>query len=722
MRKYFILLLILLAACSSDQNVPTGLMIEFIRQPEQIKVLDSKPEFSWIVPTEVKYQKAFQIQVASSKSKLENTEADIWDSGKITSKRSVEVEYDGSELKDNTTYHWRVKIWDHQDNETDYSTIQSFTTGKLSNYATTKNSFQSNLIGPVKFIKTGNSHYFIDFGKDAFGTLLLHDIKPSFADTIIIHLGENANGNRVDRDPQGSIRYQKATLLLEPGKSEYQVTLSTNKRNTSGAAIRLPDSIGVIMPFRYCEIENCKIDLKAENIQQKSYTYYFDDSESYFESSDTILNQVWDLCKYSIKATSFTGLYVDGDRERIPYEADAYINQLGHYYTDREYSMARVTNEYFIDHPTWPTEWILHTVPMFYYDFMFTGNIESAKHYYEELKQKTLISLEREDGLISSQKVTDEIMTQIGFSDSNAMIRDIVDWPPGQKDTGWELARPEGERDGYEFGSINTVVNSFHYQNLKLMAELAGYLGKTEDSKYFSERAEKVKSSINEKLLNKEKGIYTDGEVSQHSSLHANMFPLAFDIVPIEFKNSVVEFIKSRGMACSVYGAQYLLEGLLSAGEDEYALSLMTATHDRSWWNMISSGSTITMEAWDMKYKPNSDWNHAWGAAPANIIPGYLWGIKPIKPGFSSAEIKPQLEDLQTSKIIVPTIRGSIKAEYQNKGDSKELIIWIPGNMECEFDLTHEESFNIIYLNEKEIEQRNKKFALDPGFNKITIR
>lgn len=719
MKKYFGLILLLLVACSSDNNKPTGLMVEFICQPEQTKILDSKPEFSWIVPDKIKYQSAFQIQVASSKSKLEKNDADIWDSKKVNSKNSVEVEYGGSELKNNNNYHWRVRIWDTQNNVTDFSSIQSFTTGELNNYATTKNSFQSNLIRPVKFIKTGDSNYFIDFGKDAFGTILFLDIKPSVADSMIIHFGENAIGNKVDRDPQGSIRYEKATLLLEPGKSEYRVNLPVNKRNTSGAAVLLPDSMGVILPFRYCEIENCNLDLKAENLRQKSYTYYFDDSESYFESSDTILNQVWDLCKYSIKATSFAGLYVDGDRERIPYEADAYINQLGHYYTDREYSMGRVTNEYFIDHPTWPTEWILHTVPMFYYDFMFTGNIESVKHYYEELKQKTLMSLAREDGLISSQKVTDKIMSQIGFSDSQARIRDIVDWPPGQKDTGWKLARPEGERDGYEFGPINTVVNSFHYQNLKLMAKLADYLEKTEDSKFFSERAAKVKSSINEKLLNKAKGVYTDGESSQHSSLHANMFPLAFDIVPQENLESVLDFIESRGMACSVYGAQYLLEGLFLAGRTEYAFSLLTATHDRSWWNMIKSGSTIAMEAWDMKYKPNSDWNHAWGAAPANIIPGYLWGIKPTKPGYSSAEIKPQLNKLKISKIIVPTIRGSIKAEYLNNGDSKEFIVWIPGNMECEFNLTNV-TFSNVYLNDKEIVQNKGKFALHPGYNKIT--
>jgi len=138
-------------------------------------------------------------------------------------------------------------------------------------------------------------------------------------------------------------------------------------------------------------------------------------------------------------------------------------------------------------------------------------------------------------------------------------------------------------------------------------------------------------------------------------------------------------------MACSVYAAQYLLEGLYNAGEDEYAAGLLTATHDRSWWNMIKSGSTITMEAWDMKYKPNSDWNHAWGAAPANIIPRYMWGIQPAEPGFAKAIIRPRLGRLKHSKITVPTIRGPISAEFREIGSSREYLISIPGNMKCDF-------------------------------------
>jgi hypothetical protein len=295
-------------------------------------------------------------------------------------------------------------------------------------------------------------------------------------------------------------------------------------------------------------------------------------------------------------------------------------------------------------------------------------------------------------------------MTSLGFSNPKERIRDIVDWPPAQKDTGWKLYGPNGERDGYDLVEINTVVNAFYYRNLILMSKISGILGKTTDSEFYRKEAEKVKKSINEKLLDREKGIYTDGENSVHSSLHANMMALAFDLVPAENLKAVIDFIRSRGMACSVYGSQYLLEGLYRAGEAGYAFSLLTSTNDRSWWNMIRTGSTITMEAWDMKYKPNSDWNHAWGAAPANIIPGYMWGISPAEPGFARCIIMPQLGNLKYSKIKVPTIRGFIEAEFRDTGMLKEYIFTIPGNILCDF-----------------VNPDGKIIKLLPGLNKINI-
>jgi alpha-L-rhamnosidase len=67
----------------------------------------------------------------------------------------------------------------------------------------------------------------------------------------------------------------------------------------------------------------------------------------------------------------------------------------------------------------------------------------------------------------------------------------------------------------------------------------------------------------------------------------------------------------------------------------------MTASGDRSWGHMVNSGTTITWEAWDSRYKPNQDWNHAWGAAPANLLPRFVLGVQPLTPGWKQALVRP---------------------------------------------------------------------------------
>lgn len=561
------------------------------------------------------------------------------------------------------------------------------------------------LLEPKHIVKIANHHFFIDFGQDAFGTLVL-TFKTKQRDTLIIQLGEKISSpQKIDQNPGGSIRYQKLKVVNVPVLKQYCVQLPADKRNTGPKAIALPDSVGVIMPFRYVEIENLDVPITEVNIRQKVYHDKFDDSASAFMSSDTLLNQIWSLCKNTIKATSFAGVYIDGDRERIPYEADAYINQLGHYCVDNEYLMAERTNEYFIKHPTWPTEWILHTVLLFYNDYLYTGNKSLLSKYYDDLKKRTLVALEREDGLISSKSplMTNEFLKSIN---SKEKLKDIVDWP-------------KSERDNYDMVEINTVVNSFHFMNLKLMAEISGCLGKEDDSIFFYKKSQLVKKSINEKLFDADKGIYVDGENSVHFSLHGNMFPLVFGLVPEKNVVSVVNFIKSKGMSCSVYGAQYLLEALYQQGEEDYALNLLTSTTDRSWWNMIKSGSTMTLEAWDKKYKPNLDWNHAWGTAPINIITRYMWGITPAAPGFTSVRIEPQLSHLSYSKIKVPTIKGAIKADYSVKGNHKIYLIELPKDTKGKFILSKDSPK--IRINRKKVKPNNHVIILCSGLNKIKI-
>ena len=216
-----------------------------------------------------------------------------------------------------------------------------------------------------------------------------------------------------------------------------------------------------------------------------------------------------------------------------------------------------------------------------------------------------------------------------------------------------------------------------------------------------------------------------DGIGTNHASLHANMFPLAFGLVPEKQIDGVLKFIRSRGMACSVYGSQFLLDAIYDANDPEYGLQLLTSTGERSWYNMIQVGSTITLEAWDNKYKPNQDWNHAWGAAPANLIPRKLMGIEPLEPGFRKISIKPQPGPLKSAEIKHPTIRGDVTVSFTNNpGQSFRLEVDIPANTTAEIYLPFYTGSQTIYINgqsAKYIQKGNFSVMEDVGSGKWTF-
>ena len=510
---------------------------------------------------------------------------------------------------------------------------------------------EQSVIPPTTVRALEKGHYFIDFGRDAFAGLKVTVSTPPEGATVVVHMGEALAGPQaINRNPGGSIRYHRAELKVTAGRDTYTVPL------TKADDRRMPAGIGSVMPFRYVEVEGCPSVIDQDTVCQVMAHYPFNDAAATFVSSNRRLNEVWELCHYTMKATSFCGVFVDGDRERTPYEADAYINQLGYYCCDREYTIARYSHEYLLSHPTWPTEWKQHSILMAWADYQYTGDSRSlAAHYQQLVDEKLLTQAARADGLLDTKK-----------------LRDIVDWPAA-------------ERDGYKLMPVNTVVNAFHYRTLVCMGDIAQALGKPEDAARFRRQAERVKTAFNDKLFDAKTGRYVDGEGTEHSSLHANMFALAFGLVPEERRPRVVEFVKSRGMACSVYGAQYLLEALFEAGQADHAMALMTADTDRSWTHMIHDvGTTMTLEAWDNKYKPNQDWNHAWGAAPANILPRKLMGVEPTEAGFGKVRIRPQTGSLEWAKLDLPTIRGSIHVDFQSSPTRFVLNVRLPANMTAE--------------------------------------
>ena len=515
-------------------------------------------------------------------------------------------------------------------------------------------------VAPAEVRVNASGHTLVDFGRDAIGWL---EVSGEEEGRYEIRIGEllNARGEVTNEYPKSTIRFHRIAGMKKRGV--HRIPLKPDWLNLRGhdpkaPAILLPEKYGIVTAFRYAEVvEGPKMEFR-----QMALNYPIDMGKSDFTCSDTDLVRVYGMCKYSMLATSFCGIYVDGDRERTPYEADAYINQLSHYAIDDDCSLARKSHEWLMDHPTWPTEYKQISIKIAWADWMWTGDTRSLAKFYGRLSSEKLMD--------RYARASDGLLETGGERNKGAKpgASDIVDWPPSS-------------RDGFEFMPVNAVVNAFYHKNLLELADIARALGKEDDASRFAARAKQVAAAYQRAFFDEATGLYVDGEGSRHSSQHANIAALAFGLVPDDRVAGVLAFLERKGMACSVYFAQFLLEALCTHGRADLAVKLMSAKGPRGWVGMMDFGSTISMEAWTVADKPNLDLNHAWGAAPLNIIARYIVGVTPLEPGFRKVAIRPQPGGLKHLKAKIPTVAGTVEVEVA--GD--RLSFFSPTPVEATF-------------------------------------
>ncbi|GAB4038924.1 hypothetical protein GCM10028809_58590 [Spirosoma gilvum] len=707
----------------SQHGVPVATDLnEAAKQPEKYqfaRITSKQPSFSWELDRQAPQQSAYRILVASSPTLLVPGKADYWDSNRQAA-RQTRATYAGKPLMAGSVYYWTVQASYAKGQTTSFAQPASFYYGepdpaeRFTHYPLVAEPQK-----PKSIHKTSPGTYFLDFGKDALCQLTLRLDSPA-NDTVWVEVGEAIAAPYTIHTKAGQrIRYLKTALAVKKGSHTYKIDWPIDAKRNSRDPVLMPDYIGEVYPFRYVTVSNVKGPFDQSSVERTMVHYPFDETMSSFTSSDTVLNQIWDLCKYSIKATSFTGYYVDGDRERIPYEADALINQLSHYAVDAEYSMARRSMTYLLYHPTWPTEWSLQNVLIAWNDYLYTGDDRLLQTYYPELQKKILMPLAGPNGLISTRtnKQTDDFLTSIHITklfDGRRGLHDIVDWPQNGEYISSEKEH-KGETDGFVFTTYNSVINAYYYRNLVLMQQIAEALHKPNDAAFYKTKAQEVYSAFRTVFRDGKTGLIKDGDETTHSSLHANMFALAFGLVPAEDVKAVREFIKSRRMACSVYGSQFLMDALYDSGMGDYAFDLMTATTQRSWYNMIRVGSTISMEAWDIAFKPNLDLSHAWGAAPANLIVRKLMGVEPLTPGFETFQIKPQPGHLTQATATIPTIKGAVTVAMKKTATAETMSISVPGGSKATVYMPQSLEKTSLYLDGKLIrkEAQNGFFVVN---------
>ena len=386
-----------------------------------------------------------------------------------------------------------------------------------------------------------------------------------------------------------------------------------------------------------------------------------------------MLNQVWDLCKNTVKVTSLDTTTDSNTREKLPYEADGFITGGTRHAMQRDSTWQRHSSKHNIRNPTWPTEWRQIMSLMAFEDYMQSGSLSVAGELYSTILENTMINC------------VNPKTNLIDFTNCSRgnNVRDIVDWPTDA-------------RDGYQMTDINTVINAYFVACMKAMATLAGAMGNGPDALRFEKQGNATSAAMQSLMFDNKTGLFTDtvkGAAShatasaEHSAWHAQVFSMWAGVAPSSTWPGLIAFLKTKaqnvGVTGSVYAAYAYYLALYEADYDHgnFALQMLTTCAGNSYCHMILQGATATMEAWTRGEKDNLSWSHPWASAPGTAIPRGFMGITTTGPGYKTFQVKPQPGSVTEASISLPTAAGMIKASFdQVVGKSFALDLSPPAN------------------------------------------
>jgi alpha-L-rhamnosidase len=235
--------------------------------------------------------------------------------------------------------------------------------------------------------------------------------------------------------------------------------------------------------------------------------------------------------------------------------------------------------------------------------------------------------------------------------------------------------------------SAEFIGTAYFYYELKLMQKFALLLGKTADAEGFSKTAEIVKNAFNQKFSISDEVIYSNNTCT------ANILALAFDLVPAENKEKIVDNLLQKivsendgHIGNGLIGGQWLMRTLTQNGHDDVAYKLATQNTYPSWGYMVEKGATTIWELWngDTGDPGMNSGNHVMLLGDL-IIWCYedLAGIKPDpeNPGFKHIIMNPSISgELTNVDASYNSIYGKIKSNWKLENGEFFWNVTIPAN------------------------------------------
>jgi alpha-L-rhamnosidase len=301
----------------------------------------------------------------------------------------------------------------------------------------------------------------------------------------------------------------------------------------------------------------------------------------------------------------------------------------------------------FRDSPEWGSAFVL--VPWQQYEW--TGDPDLLRRHYAGMKRYVdYLATKAADGIVSH-----------GLGD----WYDIGPKPPGEA----------------QLTPKALTATAFYYADTVVLAKTAAILGRPEEARVFTTRAEAVKAAFNARFFNPASGVYASGsQASQSIALVMGLVPPGREAAVLD---ALVKDIRSRGGALTAgdVGFRYLLRALADGGRSDVVYDMNSRSDKPGYGFQLKAGATSLTEAWDADR--SSSQNHF---MLGHIIEWFYRDVAgiggdPEGPGFKKILIRPQpVGGLTWARGAIETVRGRIETEWRIEGKRFRLTVSVPPN------------------------------------------
>jgi alpha-L-rhamnosidase len=514
---------------------------------------------------------------------------------------------------------------------------------------------------PVQVYKVSPAHieqrefgYFLDFGQELSGAIAIQ-AKGQSGEQVEIRCGEE---------------------LAEDGSVRYEMRCNCTYRDLwilSGGDDTL--EWWDYKAFRYVEIHARPETLAGEHIQAIVRHYPVPQQSAALQTDHELLDAIWTICRNGV-VYGTQDYYTDcPTREKGGYLGDNTVTGPSHFYVTGDLRLYRKTlKDFALTSRICPG--LMAVTPGNYMQEIADYSLQwplQVLQYYQHSGDEAFVA----EMLPYAEGLVDYFMR---YANRDGLLCDVtekwnlVDWPLGM-------------RDGYDFtltrpvaSGCHNVINAFYYNTLVSVNSMREIAGRSE--RYAMEA---FADAYRTAFWQAREGLYADAVGSEHVSLHGNMLPLLFGLVPAEDRHRVAKFLVDKRVNCGVYMAYFYLKALAAAGEHEAVWRMIISEephvftesdHNQNtgtfvtngyWANMVREGATTCFESWSKHLKWNTSLCHPWASSPIPVLIEDVLGIRPAVPGWKGISAQPNLpEDFPDLDLTIPVPSGMLRASVRN--------------------------------------------------------